>query len=189
MRQALLAAFCAISLLSCATTNREQDLVSRAVAAMGGAEALAAKTITFKGTSKYWEPEQSEAPGGEARFANESNFEGFIDAASRSTRTDIVRNFAYPAPRTFTFSEILTPEAGYVLGVDSNGRNAQNMKMSPPAHSMSGMRLATSQRESRRAGAGALVLAMHRSPDKVQPAADIAGQPAVSFDGFTVAFD
>ena len=190
MRQVLLASFCAIALLSCATTTREQDLVSRAVAAMGGEERLAGvKTIAFKGASKYWEPEQSEAPGGEARFANESNFEGFIDAASRSSRTDVVRNFAYPAPRTFTFSEILTPEAGYVLGVDSNGRNAQNMKMSPPAHSMSGLRLATTQREARRGGTGTLVLAMHRSPDKVQPAADIGGHPAVSFDGFTVAFD
>jgi glyoxylase-like metal-dependent hydrolase (beta-lactamase superfamily II) len=190
MRHVLLASFCAVSLLSCATATREQDLVSRAVTAMGGAERIAGvKTITFKGTSRYWEPEQSDAPGGEARFANETSFQGFIDAASRSSRTDIVRNFAYPAPRTFTFSEVVTPEAGYVLGVDSNGRNAQNMKMSPPAHSMSGLRLATAQREARRGGTGALVLAMQRSPDKVQPAADIGGQPAVSFDGFTVAFD
>ena len=33
------------------------------------------------------------------------------------------------------------------------------------------------------------MLAMQRSPDKVQPAADIGGHPAVSFDGFIVAFD
>ncbi|HKU48267.1 MAG TPA: MBL fold metallo-hydrolase, partial [Burkholderiales bacterium] len=126
---------------------------------------------------------------GEPRFANETRFEGVIDAASRSSRTDIVRNFAYPAPRTFTFSEIVTPAAGYVIGVDSNGRNAQSLKSSPPAHSMSGLRLATAQREARRAGTGALMLAMQRSPDKVDPAREIEGQPAVSFDGFTVAFD
>jgi glyoxylase-like metal-dependent hydrolase (beta-lactamase superfamily II) len=76
-----------------------------------------------------------------------------------------------------------------VLGVDSNGRNAQNLKMTPPAHSMSGLRLATSHREARRAGTGALMLAMERSPDRVQPASPINGQPAVSFDGFIVAFD
>jgi glyoxylase-like metal-dependent hydrolase (beta-lactamase superfamily II) len=180
----------AVLLLSCATPNREQSLVNKAVDAMGGAERLAGiKTITYKGNAKYWEPEQSEVPGGEARFANETSFEGFIDAASRSSRTDIVRNFAYPAPRTFTFSEIVTPESGYVLGVDSNGRNAQSMKMTPPAHSMSGVRLATSQRELRRGGSASLMLAMQRSPDKVQPAGDINGQPAVSFEGFTVAFD
>jgi glyoxylase-like metal-dependent hydrolase (beta-lactamase superfamily II) len=190
MKQALIALCSAVLLVSCATPTREQSLVSRAVDAMGGADRIAGvKTITFKGTSKYWEPEQSDAPGGESRFANESSFEGFIDAASRSSRTDIVRNFAYPAPRTFTFSEVVTPEAGYVLGVDSNGRNAQNLKSTPPGHSMSGFRLATTQREARRAGTGQLMLAMQRSPDKVQPAADINGQPAVSFDGFIVAFD
>jgi glyoxylase-like metal-dependent hydrolase (beta-lactamase superfamily II) len=111
------------------------------------------------------------------------------DRGQRASRSDWVKNFAYPAPRTFTFSEIVTPEAGYVLGVDSNGRNAQNLKMSPPAHSMSGYRLATSQRESRRNSVTGLLLAMQQSPDKVQSAADIGAQPAVSFDGFIVAFD
>ncbi|MGH8692343.1 MAG: hypothetical protein ACREUS_15060, partial [Burkholderiales bacterium] len=190
MRNALVTLFSAFALLSCATVTREQSLVNRAVDAMGGAERLAGiKTITFKGAAKYWEPEQSDVPGGEARFANESSFSGIIDAASRSTRIDWVRNFAYPAPRTFTFSEITTPEAGYVIGVDSNGRNAQNLKASPPAHSMSGLRLATSQRELRRGGSAGLMLAMQRSPDRVRPAADIGSHPAVSFDGFVVAFD
>jgi glyoxylase-like metal-dependent hydrolase (beta-lactamase superfamily II) len=189
MRHAVAALASAILLVSCATTP-EQNLVNRAVDAMGGTERLAGiKTIVFKGNAKYWEPEQSDAPGGEMRFANESTFEGFIDAASRSTRIDWVRNFAYPAPRTFTFSEIVTPEGGYVLGVDSNGRNAQNLKTSPPAHSMSGYRLATTIREFRRGGSAALMLAMQRNPDRVQPAGTIDGQPAVSFDGFIVAFD
>ena len=156
MKHALLALCSAALVVSCATVNREQSLVNRAVDAMGGAERLAStKTIAFKGNAKYWEPEQSDAPGGEPRFANETGFEGIIDAASHSSRIDIVRNFAYPAPRTFTFSEIVTPEAGYVIGVDSNGRNAQNMKASPPAHSMSALRLATSQRETRRGGTAA----------------------------------
>jgi glyoxylase-like metal-dependent hydrolase (beta-lactamase superfamily II) len=189
MRHAIAALASAVLLVSCATT-REQSLVNRAVDAMGGADRLAGiKTIVFKGNAKYWEPEQSDVPGGEMRFANESSFEGFIDAAARSTRIDWVRNFAYPAPRTFTFSEIVTPEGGYVLGVDSNGRNAQNLKMSPPAHSMSGFRLATTIRELRRGGSAALMVAMQRNPDRVQPAGDIAGQPAVAFDGFLVAFD
>jgi hypothetical protein len=190
MKQAFAALCSALLLVSCATTTREQGLVERAVQAMGGAERLAAiRTVSFKGSAKYWEPEQSDAPGGEPRFANETAFEGFVDAASRSSRIDYVRNFAYPAPRTFTFSEIVTPEAGYVLGVDSNGRNAQNLKTSPPAHSMSGLRLAASQRELRRGGSAALMLAMQRNPDRLQPASDIGAQPAVAFDGFIVAFD
>jgi glyoxylase-like metal-dependent hydrolase (beta-lactamase superfamily II) len=190
MKHAVAALCSALLAVSCATPTREQNLVDRSLDAMGGAERLAGiKAIAFKGNAKYWEPEQSDAPGGEMRFANESTFEGITDVAARSTRIDWVRNFAYPAPRTFTFSEIVTPEAGYVLGVDSNGRNAQNLKTSPPAHSMSGLRLATTQREARRASVSGLLLAMHRSPGKVQPAADVNGQPAVSFEGFTVAFD
>ena len=190
MKHALLALCSAILVVSCATPTREQSLVDRAVTAMGGTERLAAiKTIAFKGSAKYWEPEQSDVPGGEMRFANESTFSGMTDVGTRASRIDWVRNFAYPAPRTFTFSEITTPEAGYVIGVDSNGRNAQNLKASPPAHAMSGHRLATSQRELLRGGSAALMLAMQRAGDKVQPAADINGQPAASFGSFLVAFD
>ena len=123
-------------LAACAAQQtREQSLVGRAVDAMGGEERLAAlKTAWAKGTIKQWEPEQSDVPGGEMRFANESSFEIVQDRATRSARTDIERRFAYPAPRTFKFSEVVTPDAGYVLGVDSNGRNAQSQKMTPPAH-------------------------------------------------------
>jgi hypothetical protein len=190
MKHAVAVVCSALLLASCAIATREQNLVNRGLEAMGGAERLAGiKTISFKGTARYWEPEQSDVPGGEMRFANESAFSGVTDAAARATRIDWVRNYAYPAPRTFTYSEITTPEAGYVIGVDSNGRNAQSLKSSPPAHSMSGLRLATAQRELRRGGSAGLMLAMHRNPDKVQPAADIDGHPAVSFDGFVVAFD
>jgi glyoxylase-like metal-dependent hydrolase (beta-lactamase superfamily II) len=190
MKHALIALSSAVLLVSCATPTREQSLVSRAVEAAGGAERLASlKTISVKGNVRHWEPEQSDAPGGEPRFAAESTFQFAQDVGRRVSRTDWVKNFAYPAPRTFTYSEIITPEGGYVLGVDSNARNAQNLKMSPPAHSMSGLRLATHIREGRRGAIGSLLRAMQANPDKVQPAADINGQPAVSFDGYTVAFD
>ena len=115
MKHVLVALCSALSSVSCATPTREQSLVDRAVNAMGGAERLAAiKTIAFKGSAKYWEPEQSDVPGGDTRFANESTFSGITDVGARASRIDWVRNFAYPAPRTFTFSEIVTPEAGYV---------------------------------------------------------------------------
>ena len=47
------------ALLSCASPlTKEQSLVNRAVDAMGGADRLAAiKTVSAKGTSKQWEPE------------------------------------------------------------------------------------------------------------------------------------
>src|SRR5436190_1284774 len=144
MRKLATVATALISLLvlaSCATGPSGKDLVDRAVQAMGGAEALAGlRTVSAKGATKQWEPEQSDIPGGEMRFANSATFETNQDRSVGASRTDWVKNFAYPAPRTFTYSEILTRDAGYVIGVDTNGRNAQSMKASPPAHSMSGAR-------------------------------------------------
>jgi glyoxylase-like metal-dependent hydrolase (beta-lactamase superfamily II) len=190
MKSTLLALSSALIVVSCATPSREQTLVDRAVTAMGGADRIAAiNTISVKANVKHWEPEQSDTPGGDARFAAESTLEVVQDRNRRASRSDWVKNFAYPSPRTFTYSEIVTPDAGFVLGVDSNGRNAQNLKMSPPAHAMSGQRLATTQRESRRASITSLLTAMQASRDKVRPASDIGGHPAVSFDGFIVAFD
>jgi glyoxylase-like metal-dependent hydrolase (beta-lactamase superfamily II) len=186
---------CAFTLLSCASgPSKEQQLVSRAVEAMGGAQALAdVRTVTFKGTWKQWEPEQSDVPGGEMRFANEAQLEGIVDVQAGASRTDWVKNFAYPAPRTFTFSEIVTADAGYVIGIDSNGRNAQNQQSNPPAHSMSSLRLAAAQREARANVVSGLLLAMLFNPEQVQPAADIvaAGRsyPAVAYRGLIIAFD
>ncbi|HEV3007746.1 MAG TPA: MBL fold metallo-hydrolase, partial [Burkholderiales bacterium] len=193
MRHGLVALFSAVFLVSCATPTREQSLVDRAVEAMGGAERIAAlKTVTFKGTAKFWEPEQSDVPGGESRFVVDAPFEGIYDPSSRAIRIDWEKNMAY-IPRTFKYSEIVTPAAGYVIGVDSSGRNAQSLQSSPPAHTMSGARLAAAQRELLRGAVTGLVLAMHRNPDALRPAADLVAQgrnlPAVSFQSFVVGFD
>jgi glyoxylase-like metal-dependent hydrolase (beta-lactamase superfamily II) len=194
MKRAL-AVISTLTLLSCASPlTREQSLVNRAVDAMGGAERLAAiRTVSAKGTAKQWEPEQSDMPGGEMRFANETSFEVLQDRSQRAARSDIERRFAYPTPRTFKFTEIVLPDSGYVLGVDSNGRNAQSQKMNPPAHSMSGLRLATTQREALRATASGLLLAMRNNPTQVRPAVDLevggSAYPAVGYGPFTVAFD
>ncbi|MGQ0651230.1 MAG: hypothetical protein ACT4P4_03005, partial [Betaproteobacteria bacterium] len=61
------AVFSAFFLLSCATgPSGPQDLVDRAVQEMGGAQALAGlRTVTAKGATRQWEPEQSDVPGGE----------------------------------------------------------------------------------------------------------------------------
>ena len=193
MRYAL-AALGALFLLSCATPTKEQSLVSKAADAMGGAKALGdIKTISTSGTSKWWEPEQSEIPGGEPRFSAEGKIDSISDVASRTTRYDYQKNFAYPAPRTFTYSEIVTPQAGYVIGIDTNGRNAESLKANPPAHSMSGYRLAATQRERARTAIAGMISAMLANPDAVKPAADITVQgrnlPAVSYQNFIVAFD
>jgi len=188
---ALFALAAVVGLQSCATgPSKEQQLVSKAVQALGGAQAIAdVRTISWKGNLKQWEPEQSDVPGGEMRFAHEAQLDGVVDVQARASRTNWVKNLAYPAPRTYTFSEIVTPAAGYVMGVDSTGRNAESMKANPPAHTMSGYRLAASQREGLRSNISGLMLAMLFNPEQVKPAADIAAHPAVSYQNLIVAFD
>ena len=175
-----------------------RDLVAKAVSAQGGADALAlVKTISYKATVRQWEPEQSAIAGGEMRLANDSTLVVATDVAAGSTRNDWVRNYQYPSPRSFTFSEIVTAEAGYVAGIDSNGRTKQSREANPPAHSMSGVRLAAVQRELLRESP-LLALEMSKNPDRVTAASSVTvngvSHPAVSYrtagdQTLTVLFD
>src|SRR5258705_4522045 len=114
-----------------------RDLVTRAISAQGGADALTAvKTVSYKATVRQWDPEQSASAGGEMRHGNDSTLVSVTDVATGATRNDWVRNYHYPAPRSFTYSEIVTAQAGYVAGIDSNGRTKQSREANPPAHSM-----------------------------------------------------
>jgi len=198
MKRIALSFAVALITVACATMSQTpQGLVSRAIQAQGGTDALAAiKTISVKGTMKQWEPEQSMTAGGEMRFANEATFDALYDIGTGASRTDWVKKFAYPAPRTFTFTEIVTPESGYVAGIDSNGRTKQSIDSNPPAHTMSGLRLAATHREMRRAST-LLLLEMQKNPDRVTASPDIAvgglSYPAVNYrvgdQTLTVAFD
>jgi len=196
-RAAFLIAFL-LTAVSCATMAPDhRATVSRAVEAMGGADALnRVQTVSAKGAVRQWEPEQSMVAGGEMRFAGESTFETVTDVGPRAARIDWVRNFAYPAPRTFRYTEIVTPDAGYVAGIDSSGRTKQSLESNPPAHTMSGLRLAATQRELIRTSP-LLLLEMQRNPDRLKPVADVTvsgtSYPAVEFTAgeptFTVLFD
>jgi glyoxylase-like metal-dependent hydrolase (beta-lactamase superfamily II) len=199
MKRAAFLLFVSLAVVSCATMmgQQSQALVSRAVEAVGGADKLAAvKTLSVKGTVRQWEPEQSTVAGGEMRYTCASTFEAVVDVGSRAARIDWVRKFEYPAPRTFTFSEIVTPEVGYVAGIDSNGRTKQSLDAKPPAHTMSGLRLAATQRELRR-NSSLLLLEMLKNPDRLSSAGDVTvggvSYPAVDYRGdtqtFTVMFD
>lgn len=173
------------------------DLVAKAVQAQGGAEALGTvKTLSYKATVRQWEPEQSAVAGGEMRPANDATVVAVTDVATQSTRVNWVKNFKYPAPRTFTFSEVVTPDAGYVAGIDSNGRTKQSREANPPAHSMSSLRLAATQRELL-AASPLLVLDMSKNPTRVTAASSVTvggvRHPAVDYrvggHTLTVLFD
>jgi glyoxylase-like metal-dependent hydrolase (beta-lactamase superfamily II) len=186
-------------LAACKATPDAQknDPVSKGLAAVGGAEVLgAAKTYLIKGTVKQWEPEQSVAPDGEARYANESTFSVLADVAAGTSRTDWERKYAYPTPRTFTYSEIVTPTAGYVEGIDASARTKPDLDSNPPAHTMSGLRLAATQREAVRSSP-LLLLTMANSREKVAAVPDVTigatAYPAVEYklgdQALTVLFD
>ena len=164
----------AMVVVACASMRGDgRDHVARAVQAQGGTDAMAkVKTISQKGTVRQWAPEQSQVAGGEMRFANQATMESITDVTRGATRTDWVRDFQYPAQRTFTFSEVVTAEAGYVAGIDSSSRTKQSQESIPPAHTMSGLRLAASQRELARSSP-LLALEMAQNPDRVSAAPDV----------------
>ena len=196
-RAAFLLAFL-LTAVSCASLQQQsRSQVDRAMQALGGADTLGRiKTLATKGTVRQWEPEQSMVAGGEMRLACDSTFDALTDVAARTTRIDWVRSFAYPSPRTFRYTEIVTPEAGYVAGIDSNGRTKQSLESNPPAHSMSGLRLTTTQRELLRASP-LLLLDMHQNPDRLSSGGDVMvgsiSYPAVDYrlggQTFTMLFD
>jgi len=198
MKRILLLLLLLLVVGTCVTTpSYAQDLINGALTAMGGADALAqVKTLVVKGTVRHWEPEQSMVAGGEMRLTADSTFEMTGDFTAHAVRVDWVKNFLYPSPRTFQFSEIVTPEAGYVIGIDSNARNKQNRESNPPGHAMSGLRFTATQRELRRASPS-LLLEMRSHPDKVSasPAISIGSvsYPALTYQSgpytFIVMFD
>jgi glyoxylase-like metal-dependent hydrolase (beta-lactamase superfamily II) len=149
MRYALLlsAALCvAIGQAQPASAQAPADLVKQAVDALGGADAIRAlKTNVSKGTAKHWEPGQSNSVNGESRFLGDSNFTLTADVANGIVRVDWDRDMKYPAVERAKYSEITTPTYGAVI--DEKGE----------AKPMSGIRLASLQRELRR-GSPALLL-------------------------------
>jgi hypothetical protein len=83
-----------------------------------------------------------------------------------------------------------------VTGIDSSGRTKQSIDAKPPAHTMSGLRLAAAHRELRRASP-VLLLEMSKSPDRVSSVPDVTvggvAYPAVDYrvgnQTMTVMFD
>ena len=117
--------------------------------AQGGADALRGLTgLTAKGDARFWEPGQSQAPGGEARELGTATFEMTWDLAKGMARTNWDRDQQYPPPAVkLNYTETVLPTLGFVT--DSTG--------SKP---MSGIRVATHLRELERASPRLLLKAM-----------------------------
>jgi glyoxylase-like metal-dependent hydrolase (beta-lactamase superfamily II) len=159
------------------------DLVKQAVAAQGGAELRGLKSLTMKGDAKFWEPGQALVAGGEPRFLGDAKFEVTWDLAGSRARTVWDRDQKYPDPVKMKYTETVLPTMGFVTDDKSS-------------QAMSGIRVATHQRELERASPGLLVKAMDQSNNVRAAGSQRLGQqslPAVSYtDGgtaFTILFD
>ena len=151
----------------------QQALVDQAINAMGGLSKLESiHSISYESSMKQWEPEQSFEAGGEMKFASNSTYKVKRNFDKRLVQVDWVKNFVYPTTRTYAFSQIIWPNAGYIAGIESNTRVKQNKESDPPSHTMSGVRLAVEQREFERSSA-LLLLEMSRHPLRVKATADV----------------
>jgi hypothetical protein len=169
-----------------------QDLVNSSYTAMGGDKI---KTITLKAHLEQIDPGESYSvsdPATPDRGA--SDVVRTRDIARGYTRMDWVRPKVDGSKRTFT--EIVTPTGGYVIGDDAvEGRlPKRTIKGAQILHTMSGKRLTATLRELERP---VVVGEMKQHPDRVSAMADqtVDGKkyPAVRYRGdygtFIVMFD
>ena len=160
------------------------DLVKQAVAAEGGEALRQLKSLSIKGDAKFWEPGQSLLAGSEPRFLGDATFATTWDLANGRARTAWDRDQKYPEPAVkIKYTETVLPMLGYVT----------DEKSSQP---MSGIRVATHQRELERTSPWLLVKAMDESGKVRAAGTQRLGQqslPAVAYaDGsttFTILFD
>jgi Metallo-beta-lactamase superfamily len=131
------------------TTTAQEDLVNQSVEAQGGAGALRGLTgFAAKGDARFWEPEQSQVPGGEARVLGTATFEVTWNLAEGMARTNWDRDQQYPPPAVkLNYTETVLPTLGFVTD-------------SASSRPMSGIRVATHLRELERASPRLLLKAM-----------------------------
>jgi Metallo-beta-lactamase superfamily len=160
------------------------DLVSLAVAAQGGEQAMRGlNSLLIQGDAKHWEPEESFQVGGTPRFLGDSNFTLAWQLALGWARVDWERSMQYPAVHKLQYSEVLTQRYGLI-------ENATGAQVISPA------RLAAQLRELARASPTLLLRALD-NPGRVSFEGGVrVGQtmlPAVALrDGrttFLITFD
>src|SRR5438270_6309985 len=170
-----------------------QDLVNAAYSAMGGDKL---KSITVRASLQQFDPGESYSVADPNKpDTGVSDFVQSRDLQRGLTRDEWVRPKADDGGKR-TYTEIVTPTAGYVIGNDAtNGRlPKRTVKGNQPEHTMSGRRLTATIREVERPF---IVLEMKRHPDRVAATGDqtIAGKtyPAAQYrddyGSFIVMFD
>src|SRR5262249_32235589 len=148
----------ALSQLQPAAAQPVNNLVSDAVKALGGADALRGlKSVSISGEAKYWEPGQSKVAGGEPKHVEDVKFTIIRDLAGGMARTQWDRDHKYPDPALIIkYTETASPAGGFVT--DDKGAHQD----------MAGPRLATHLRELERTSPTLLLKAMD-NPKDVKP--------------------
>jgi glyoxylase-like metal-dependent hydrolase (beta-lactamase superfamily II) len=146
-----------------AQKNGNNSLVSQAIAAEGGADALRAlKGVGIKADVKLWGPEQSESPGGAPRDYGIANLTITWDLARGMARTEWDRDQKYPSADKLKYTETVLPTMGMLT--NTAGYPANQLGNFP----MSGTRVATHLRELMRASPTLLLAALDQ-PASVGP--------------------
>ena len=159
-----------LSLIAGAVSARNDEAlatVQRAIDAMGGYKLANIRAVTIRGRNSSYEPQQARVPDGDAVPSGDSTFETTLDLVNGRARNEWERNLTTPVARVYKFSEVVTPGAGYVKGIDSSGRTKQSRDSNPPQHTMSGQRLAVMLRELQR-GSPQLLIAMRADPHSLK---------------------
>jgi len=171
MNKKLIAAVYAAAMMFAGTAfAHESDAmktVGRAIEAMGGYKLANIRAVTIKGLGRHFEPQQALRPDGDAIPSGASAFTTTIDLVNGKARTEWERDLTTPVARVYKYSEVVTPEAGYVNGIDSSGRTKQSRDSNPPQHTMSGQRLAVALRELQRSSPQMLI-AMRADPHSLR---------------------
>lgn len=151
-----------------------QQRVDAAFAAMGGDKLLALKTISFKANIHQWDPGESYSTAD-----SDTPDEKSSDLVqSRDFAKGLVRN-EWVRPRndtggTRTFTEIVTPMAGYSIGNDTTAGRLPKRTITGasgmPEHTFSGRRLTATLRELSRF---TVIQDMKAHPDRVSAHEDI----------------
>jgi glyoxylase-like metal-dependent hydrolase (beta-lactamase superfamily II) len=145
-----------------------QDRANAAYAAMGGDKL---KTLTLSASLQQYDPGESYSLSDPAKpDTGVSDLKQSRDFQRGMTRDEWVRPKADDGTKR-TYTEIVTPTAGYVVGNDAtNGRlPKRTLKGTQPEHTMSGRRLTATLRELERPF---IVLEMKRHLDRVSAVDD-----------------
>ena len=153
-----------------------QALAEAAFQAMGGDKLAGLKTLTVDETLQQWDPGESESVSDPLKpdWGKATLHENW-DFGRGLVRNEWVRPKASPGMRTY--SETITPDAGYVTGIDGNGAVTRRATGAgaQSEHTMSNVRLATLLREQER---NSVIMAMHAHPDRISdyPAQTVGGK-------------